>query len=130
MNRADSAVRERTNGHQRNLGDGFMVSRVLPAAHGHAVGPFVFMDHMGPVTLRAGQTLDVRPHPHIGLATVTYLWQGRIEHKDGLGNTQIIEPGAVNWMNAGDGIVHSERNVDEDRGKPQTLHGLQDLSTQ
>ncbi len=107
-----------------------MVSRVLPAAHGHAVGPFVFMDHMGPVTLRAGQTLDVRPHPHIGLATVTYLWQGRIEHKDGLGNTQIIEPGAVNWMNAGDGIVHSERNVDEDRGKPQTLHGLQDLSTQ
>lgn len=116
---------ERARGHQRDLGDGFMVSRVLPAAHQHAVGPFVFMDHMGPLTVAAGQAMDVRPHPHIGLATVTYLWEGRIEHRDGLGNTQLIEPGAVNWMTAGAGIVHSERTPAIDRGRPQALHGLQ-----
>ena len=125
MDPKTSVVRERAKGHQRDLGGGFTVSRVLPAAHGHAVGPFVFLDHMGPVTLPAGQTLDVRPHPHIGLATVTYLWQGRIEHRDGLGTTQIIEPGAVNWMSAGNGIVHSERTSEADRAKPQSLHGLQ-----
>ena len=125
MTTVTSVVRERARGHQRDLGDGFMVSRVLPAAHQHAVGPFVFMDHLGPVTLRADQAMDVRPHPHIGLTTVTYLWQGRVEHKDGLGNTQIIEPGAVNWMTAGRGIVHSERTAAADRGKAQVMHGLQ-----
>ena len=120
-----TVIRERARGHPRDLGEGFVVSRVLPAAHRHAVGPFIFMDHLGPVTLAAGQALDVRPHPHIGLATVTYLWQGRVEHKDGLGNTRIIEPGAVNWMTAGNGIVHSERTAADDRGKPQAMHGLQ-----
>lgn len=120
-----SAIRERAKGRKRDLGGGFFISRVLPAAHQHAIGPFVFMDHFGPLTMPADQAMDVRPHPHIGLATVTYLWQGRIEHKDGLGNVQIIEPGAVNWMTAGSGIVHSERTVAEDRGKPQAMHGLQ-----
>ena len=118
-------IRERVHGRRHDLGDGFSVSRVLPAARQPAVGPFVLMDHIGPVTLPAGQALDVPPHPHIGLATVTYLWQGRIEHRDGLGSVQIIEPGAVNWMSAGSGIVHSERTAAADRGKAQTLHGLQ-----
>ncbi|HET9818247.1 MAG TPA: pirin family protein [Rhodanobacteraceae bacterium] len=121
----NTVIRERARGKTRDLGDGFTVSRVLPAAHQHAVGPFVFMDHLGPVVVPAGQAFDVRPHPHIGLATVTYLWEGRIEHRDGLGNVQTIEPGAVNWMTAGSGIVHSERTPAENRGKPQPMHGLQ-----
>lgn len=121
----NGVVRERTRGHARDLGDGFTVSRVLPASHQHAVGPFVFMDHLGPVTLPAGRAFDVRPHPHIGLATVTYLWEGRIEHRDGLGNTQLIEPGAVNWMTAGGGIVHSERTPAADRDRQRSMHGLQ-----
>lgn len=120
-----TVVRERTRGHDRDLGDGFFVSRVLPASHQHAVGPFVFMDHLGPVTLPAGRAFDVRPHPHIALATVTYLWEGRIEHRDGLGNTQLIEPGAVNWMTAGGGIVHSERTPADDRERKRIMHGLQ-----
>lgn len=120
-----TVIRERMHGHQRDLGDGFMVRRVLPSFHQHAIGPFVLMDHMGPLTLSADKAMDIRPHPHIGLATVTYLWEGRIEHKDGLGNTRIIEPGAVNWMAAGSGIVHSERTAAEDRGKAQAMHGLQ-----
>lgn len=121
----NNPVRDRARGHQRDLGDGFMVSRVLPASHRRCIGPFVFMDHLGPVTLPEDFAMDVRPHPHIGLATVTYLWQGRVEHRDGLGNIQVIEPGAVNWMTAGRGIVHSERTPIADRGKPQTMHGLQ-----
>jgi redox-sensitive bicupin YhaK (pirin superfamily) len=121
----NTVIRERARGKIRDLGDGFMVSRVLPAEHQHAVGPFVFMDHLGPVVVPAVQALDVRPHPHIGLATVTYLWEGRIEHRDDLGNSQIIEPGAVNWMTAGSGIVHSERTPAANRGKPQPMHGLQ-----
>lgn len=124
-NKTNSVIRERARGHKRDLGDGFMVRRVLPAAHQHAVGPFIFMDHLGPVVLAADSPLDVRPHPHIGLATVTYLWQGRVLHKDGLGNTQLVEPGDVNWMSAGSGIVHSERTAAEDRGKEQAMHGLQ-----
>lgn len=120
-----SVVRERARGHRRDLGDGFMVSRVLPADHRHAVGPFVFMDHMGPVELSAGESFDVRPHPHIGLATVTYIWEGRIEHKDGLGHVQLIEPGAVNWMTAGAGIVHSERTPAADHDRRRRMHGLQ-----
>lgn len=124
-NVANPVVLERARGRARDLGDGFVVSRVLPASHQHAVGPFVFMDHMGPVTLNAGQALDVRPHPHIGLATVTFLWDGSVEHRDGLGNTQLIEPGAVNWMSAGNGIVHSERTPTADRERTRSMHGLQ-----
>lgn len=118
-------VRDRIHGHPHDLGGGFMINRVLPSSGQHAIGPFVFMDHFGPVMMAPDRPMDVRPHPHIGLATVTYLWQGRVEHKDGLGNTQIIEPGAVNWMSAGRGIVHSERTTAEDRGREQALHGLQ-----
>ncbi len=101
------------------------VRRVLPSPEHRAIGPFVFFDHMGPVTFAPGQAMDVRPHPHIGLATVTYLWEGRIEHRDSLGNTQLIEPGAVNWMTSGSGIVHSERTAAVDRGREQRAHGLQ-----
>jgi len=98
---------------------------MLPSPERRAIGPFVFLDHMGPVDLPAGRAMDVRPHPHIGLSTVTYLWEGRIEHRDSLGNTQLIEPGAVNWMASGQGIVHSERTAAADRAKAQRLHGLQ-----
>ncbi len=118
-------ISEHLAGFSHDLGDGFRVHRVLPPKSHRAVGPFVFMDHFGPVTMAADKAMDVRPHPHIGLATVTYLWQGRIEHRDSLGNTQVIEPGDVNWMRAGAGIVHSERTAAEDRGKPQAMHGLQ-----
>jgi redox-sensitive bicupin YhaK (pirin superfamily) len=120
-----SAIQYRVRGHRHDLGDGFIVTRVLPSPVGRAVGPFVFMDHLGPVSLAAGQALDVRPHPHIGLATVTYLWEGRVEHRDGLGSVQVIEPGAVNWMTAGRGIVHSERTPAADRTRARTMHGLQ-----
>ncbi|MGA9827555.1 MAG: pirin family protein [Rhodanobacteraceae bacterium] len=118
-------ISEHLAGFSHDLGDGFSVHRVLPSKQRRAVGPFVFMDHFGPVTLAADKPMEVRPHPHIGLATVTYLWQGRIEHKDALGNIQVIEPGAVNWMTAGRGIVHSERTAAKDRGREQALHGLQ-----
>lgn len=120
-----SIIRERMPAHSHDLGGGFSVRRLLPSKQQHAVGPFVFMDHFGPVTLPADRPMDVRPHPHIGLATVTYLWEGRIEHRDGLGNNQLIESGAVNWMTAGRGIVHSERTSEADRGREQRLHGLQ-----
>ncbi len=93
----------------KDLGDGFEVRRVLPAAERRMVGPFVFFDQFGPTILRAGKGLDVRPHPHIGLATVTYLLEGEIMHRDSLGSRQVIRPGAVNWMTAGRGIAHSER---------------------
>jgi redox-sensitive bicupin YhaK (pirin superfamily) len=101
----ESVIMPRT----RDLGDGFEVRRALPSAQRRTVGPFVFFDQMGPVMLPAGRGLDVRPHPHIGLATVTYLFDGEILHRDSLGNAQPIRPGAVNWMTAGRGIVHSER---------------------
>ncbi|MGH8718777.1 MAG: pirin family protein, partial [Burkholderiales bacterium] len=93
----------------RDLG-GFEVRRVLPSAQRRTIGPFVFFDQMGPAELIAGQGIDVRPHPHIGLATVTYLFDGTIVHRDSLGSIQSIEPGDVNWMTAGRGIVHSERS--------------------
>ena len=109
----------------RDLGDGFQVRRALPAAQCRSVGPFVFFDQMGPVTLEAGQALDVRPHPHIGLATVTYLFEGEILHRDSLGNVQPIRPREVNWMTAGRGIVHSERTPQELRSKPRRMFGLQ-----
>jgi len=109
----------------RDLGDGFTVRRALPSAHRRMVGPFIFFDQMGPAILGPGEGLDVRPHPHIGLATVTYLLQGRIMHRDSLGSVQEIRPGEVNWMTAGSGIVHSERSPDEARATGGELYGLQ-----
>lgn len=108
----------------RDIGD-FSVMRVLPAAARKMVGPYVFLDQFGPVTLPAGKGMDVRPHPHIGLATVTYLLKGSILHRDNLGYVQAITPGDVNWMTAGRGIVHSERSDMELRKRPQELYGLQ-----
>jgi redox-sensitive bicupin YhaK (pirin superfamily) len=110
--------------HVRDLG-GFSVRRVLPAATHRTVGPFIFFDHFGPVDLPPGEGIDVRPHPHIGLATVTYLFAGAILHRDSLGSVQRIVPGDVNWMTAGRGIVHSERSAPEDRARGTRMHGLQ-----
>ncbi len=108
----------------RDLG-GFQVGRVLPAIHRRLVGPFIFFDHMGPADLVAGSGMDVRPHPHIHLATVTYLFEGEILHRDSLGSAQTITPGAINWMTAGKGIVHSERTPPELRRSAQRVHGIQ-----
>jgi redox-sensitive bicupin YhaK (pirin superfamily) len=108
-----------------DLGDGFHVRRALPSRGRRMVGPFVFFDQMGPTVLRAGSGLDVRPHPHIGLATVTYLFDGEIIHRDSLGNTQAIRPGEVNWMIAGRGIVHSERTAADKRAAGSSLSGIQ-----
>jgi redox-sensitive bicupin YhaK (pirin superfamily) len=108
----------------RDIGD-FSVMRVLPSAQRRLVGPFVFLDQFGPVTLPVGKGMDVRPHPHIGLSTVTYLLKGSIVHRDSLGYEQPIEPGDVNWMTAGRGIVHSERSAAEIRKHAQDLYGLQ-----
>ena len=104
---------------------GFEVRRALPTAKRRLVGPFIFFDRMGPAVLRAGQALDVRPHPHIGLATVTYLFDGKIRHRDSLGTEMVIAPGDVNLMTAGRGIVHSERTPEELRGAPMSVSGLQ-----
>ena len=104
---------------------GFEVRRALPTAKRRLVGPFIFFDRMGPAILRAGQALDVRPHPHIGLSTVTYLFDGRIRHRDSLGTKMVIAPGDVNLMTAGRGIVHSERTPEELRGAPMSVSGLQ-----
>ena len=112
-------------GHDKDLGGGFMVRRLLPAAQRQAVGPFLFFDHFGPVTVEPGTNHDVRPHPHIGLATVTYLFEGAITHRDSLSVEQRIEPGAVNWMTSGRGIVHSERGPENLRDKAYVNHGLQ-----
>ncbi len=110
----------------RDLGGGFTVRRLLPtAAPRQGVGPFVFFDHFGPLTTRPGDNHDVRPHPHIGLATVTYLFEGAMLHRDSLGSVQRIEPGAINWMTAGRGIVHSERTPPDLKGKDYVAHGLQ-----
>ncbi|MBZ9814198.1 pirin family protein [Mesorhizobium sp. CA7] len=104
---------------------GFEVRRALPTAKRRLVGPFIFFDRMGPAVLRAGHALDVRPHPHIGLSTVTYLFDGRIRHRDSLGTEMVIAPGDVNLMTAGRGIVHSERTPQELRGAPMSVSGLQ-----
>src|SRR6201991_549799 len=108
-----------------DLGDGFTVRRALPSIQSRMVGPFVFFDHFGPTVSKSGTGLDVRPHPHIGLATVTYLFDGEIVHRDSLGTAVPIRPGAVNWMTAGRGIVHSERTAPERRTHEDQLHGLQ-----
>jgi hypothetical protein len=107
-----------------NLG-GFTVGRLLPHRQHRSVGPFVFFDHIGPAILGTKNAVDVRPHPHIGLATVTYLWEGAMLHRDSLGSVQEIQPGDVNWMTAGRGIVHSERTPQRLRGVDHPFHGLQ-----
>lgn len=109
----------------RELGVGFEVRRALPSMRRRMVGPFIFFDQMGPAVLRAGEGLDVPPHPHIGLATVTYLFDGELLHRDSLGTVQVIRPGAVNWMTAGRGVVHSERTPPEARAAGARLFGIQ-----
>lgn len=104
---------------------GFEVRRAVPSIQARSVGPFVFVDHMGPAVFAPGRGIDVRPHPHIGLATVTFLWAGCIDHRDSLGSAQTIGPGDVNWMTAGRGIVHSERTPPGPRADGHALHGLQ-----
>ncbi|RJF96082.1 pirin family protein [Noviherbaspirillum saxi] len=111
--------------HLKDLGDGFKVRRLLPSHPHKMVGPFIFFDHMGPAAFAPGTGLDVRPHPHIGLATVTYLFEGAILHRDSLGTIQEIRPGDVNWMTAGSGIAHSERSPDPLRESGGTLQGIQ-----
>lgn len=104
---------------------GFQVRRAVPHLQARSVGPFVFVDHMGPAVFEPGRGVDVRPHPHIGLATVTFLWAGTINHRDSLGHVQDINPGDVNWMTAGRGIVHSERTPQALRAGEHPLHGMQ-----
>lgn len=104
---------------------GLQVRRAVPTLQARSVGPFVFVDQMGPAVLAPGTGIDVRPHPHIGLATVTFLWSGAIGHRDTLGSDQVIRPGDVNWMTAGRGIAHSERTPSPLRAQPHPLHGMQ-----
>lgn len=113
-------------GRPKDLG-GFQVYRILPYFQKRSVGPFVFLDHMGPLAIDGRRAMDVRPHPHIGLSTVTYLFSGRGMHRDSLGSQQVIEPGDINWMTAGRGIVHSERTPSEDRNSESGVifHGVQ-----
>lgn len=111
--------------HLHDLGDGFVVRRMLPSMIKRTVGPFVFFDHIGPVEMSPGTGVDVRPHPHIGLSTMTYLFEGVFTHRDSLGVVQDIRPGAVNWMTAGRGIAHSERTPDPERAAGHRMHGVQ-----
>jgi redox-sensitive bicupin YhaK (pirin superfamily) len=120
---ATSAL-ETLRGQARNI-DGFSVSRLLPALTRKHLGPFCFFDHLEPSELQPGRGLDVRPHPHIGLATVTYVIEGEVMHRDSLGSSQAIRPGAVNWMTSGRGIVHSERTPSELRSSGSRLHLVQ-----
>ena len=122
---ADSALEVVVVPRSHDLGDRFEVRRALPSTLRRMVGPFVFFDQFGPTVFDAGKGLDVRPHPHIGLATVTYLFDGEIMHRDSLGSKQLIRPGDVNWMTAGRGIVHSERTAPETRQHESPLAGLQ-----
>ena len=119
-----SAIAHVVEGRRRDLG-GFEVQRVLPWSGGRMVGPFIFLDQMGPAVFPPGSGIDVRSHPHIGLATVTYLYEGEILHRDSLGVVQSIRPGEVNWMTAGRGIAHSERTAPELRSSGHRLWGLQ-----
>jgi redox-sensitive bicupin YhaK (pirin superfamily) len=120
----DSAVEMTIAPVTHDLGD-FKVNRALPARQRTMVGPFIFVDEFGPARLPAGQGMDVRPHPHINLATVTYLFEGAIEHRDSIGSHQVIEPGAINLMTAGRGIVHSERSPQALRADGPSLYGMQ-----
>jgi len=112
-------------GKAHDLGDGFFVTRLLPQAQRRSIGPFVFFDYFGPVTFAPGKGIDVRPHPHIGLATITYLFDGSQMHRDTVGSVQEIRPGDVNWMTAGRGIAHSERTGDDVRAAGHRMHGIQ-----
>ncbi len=118
------AIEHLIKGREADLG-GFKVIRVLPSAARRMVGPFIFVDHMGPATFAPGLGVNVRPHPHIGLATVTYLFEGEFIHRDSLGTVQRIAPGDVNWMTAGRGIVHSERTPPELLARGTRVHGVQ-----
>lgn len=124
-NEREPTVELEIAGRPRELGGGFSVRRLLPSPVRRMVGPFIFVDHMGPVQLSPGAGLDVRPHPHINLATVTYLFDGEILHRDSIGSEQVIRPGAVNWMTAGRGIVHSERSPVAARREGPRVHGMQ-----
>jgi redox-sensitive bicupin YhaK (pirin superfamily) len=117
-------VQARVRAREHDIG-AFTVGRLLPVVGQRAVGPFVFFDHMGPAELAPGEGMDVRPHPHIGLSTLTWLFSGEIEHRDSLGVRQRIRPGEINWMTAGRGVVHSERTAEDVRARGQRLHGLQ-----
>jgi redox-sensitive bicupin YhaK (pirin superfamily) len=119
------ALVQTLTGHEKDLGGGFTVRRLLPAARQRSVGPFIFFDHFGPVTEVPEANHDVRPHPHIGLATVTYLFEGAMMHRDSIGSEQVIEPGAINWMSAGRGIAHSERRPAALKSSRYVNHGLQ-----
>jgi redox-sensitive bicupin YhaK (pirin superfamily) len=118
------AILQLVSARQRDLG-GFTVRRVLPAEGRQMVGPFIFFDHLGPAQFDPGHGIDVRPHPHIALATVTYLFLGSLEHRDSLGNVREIRPGDVNWMTAGKGIAHSERTPHPARAAGEKIHGIQ-----
>lgn len=120
MSNVDLIIEERA----ADIGN-FMVGRLLPFRQKRSVGPFTFIDHMGPANMSKDQNLDVGPHPHIGLSTLTYLFEGSMQHKDSLGSDVEIKPGAVNWMTAGKGVVHSERTPDYLRNTEKSLHGLQ-----
>jgi redox-sensitive bicupin YhaK (pirin superfamily) len=113
------------NGRTHNLGDGFSVTRLLPDIKRRSIGPFIFFDYFGPVDFAPGKGIDVRPHPHIGLATVTYLFEGSQMHRDSIGSLQEVLPGDVNWMTAGRGIAHSERTGKTARAEGHRLHGIQ-----
>ena len=121
----DGAIETVIIPHTKDLGGGFNVRRALPAPRRRMVGPFIFWDEFGPARFDAGQGLDVRPHPHINLATITYLFEGEIYHRDTLGSAQAIKPGDVNWMNAGRGIAHSERTTPELRASGSPIGGIQ-----
>lgn len=121
----DTSKKMRIDSREHDLGGGFTVKRLLPFAKKRMVGPFIFLDHIGPVAIAIGQNTDVRPHPHIGLSTLTYLFEGRMVHRDSLGFAATIAPGEVNWMTAGRGISHSERAHEDDKTKIRHLHGLQ-----
>ena len=121
---ADSPIEMVINGRMRDLG-GFSVRRVLPYAKKRMVGPFIFLDEMGPVELLTGEGIDVRPHPHIGLSTLTYLFEGSMMHRDSTGIEMEILPGDVNWMTAGKGVAHSERSSAQARESGQRMAGLQ-----
>lgn len=122
---ADGSVERVIDARLRDLGGGLQVRRVLPAAQRRLVGPFIFLDQMGPATFAPGDGVDVRPHPHIHLATVTFLFEGEIVHRDSLGSHVPIRPGALNWMHAGRGIVHSERTDPARRSAGARMHGMQ-----